>query len=316
MTEVNQEAGASTPAGADERAVPWGVILAGFGAFTVLALVLTTFKDRPAITFDEESGLPALPDFPYETVNHVWVTVIMALFGLVGVVQGVRLAIRTRSVLPVMIALSPALIAIPEVFFDIMGAVYFPWSDTEPFGHAFGIMGREMPYWIVAGWFGYGMFNLFIFQAIAKRPSTKSLWGLLGVAAASSAIFEEVLLAVDVYHYYGNQPLMLFNLYPWWWLPCNSIGVFLAAALAYRLRDQLQGWRSLLMLLITPLSVALVYGAIALPSWIAVNSDLPWLPTQLLGLTTMALGIVAFAGVLKFVLGRAPFGGGETVDAL
>ena len=279
----------------------------GFLVFAALALLLTAMRGRPSITFDDHFGLPLMPDVPYETSRHVWVTAVMTLFGLIGVAQGARVGLAGRTWLPVAIAISPALICIPEVFFDIMGGVYFPWSPTETFGHAFTLMGREMPVWIVAGWFGYGAFALFIFDAIAKRPTTRSLWILFAVAGLSSAVFEECLLATGVYHYYGNQPLVLFHLYPWWWLPCNSIGVFLAAALAYRLRDQLQGWRSLLMLLITPLSVSAVYGAIALPSWIAVNSDYPWLPTQLLGLLTLALGLAAFAGLLKFVLARDPF---------
>jgi hypothetical protein len=278
----------------------------GFAAFALLALVLTAMKDRPSITFDDHFGLPLMPDVPYVTSRHVWATIVMTLFGLIGVAQGVRAGLVTRSWLPVTIALSPALICIPEVFFDIMGAVYFPWSPTELFGDAFALMGRHMPFWIVAGWFGYGAFALFIYEAIVRRPTTRSLWILFAVAGVSSAVFEECLLALGVYHYYGNQPLVLFHLYPWWWLPCNSIGVFLAAALAYRLRDRLQGWRSLLMLLITPLSVSAVYGATALPSWIAVNSDYPWLPTQLLGLLTLALGVAAFAGLLKFVLERDP----------
>lgn len=315
MTENPEPQGHSLTRTSDPGATPWRSILIGFGAFTVIALLLTAWRSSPSVEFDDHFRLPLMPDVPYETVPHVVCTVVMTFFGLIGVVQGIRGGWSTRSVLPVMIALSTALICIPEVFFDIMGAVYFPVSDTEPFGHAFTLMGRDMPVWIVAGWFGYGMFALFIYDAIAKRPSTKSLWKLLAVAGLSSAVFEEALLAAGVYHYYGNQPLVLFHLYPWWWLPANSIGVFLAAALAYRLRHGLQGWRSLWMVVITPMAVATVYGAVALPSWIAVNSDYPWLPTQLLGLSTIALGIAAFAMLLKYILGREPFDMNYVPDA-
>ncbi len=61
------------------------------------------------------------------------------------------------------------------------------------------------------------------------------------------------------------------------------------------------------MIVITPISVMGVYGFIAMPSFIAVNGAYPWLPTQVLGLMTIALGVVVFAVILHVVLGRRPF---------
>jgi hypothetical protein len=227
----------------------------------------------------------------------------MTLVGLLGVALGVRDRRRTGSWLPLVLALSGAMITFPEVFVDVMGAVYFPWSETN---HAYTIIGREMPWWIVAGWFGYGVNMYFIFRVLLSNPPTKVLWWLLGGAAASSILFEELLLSTGIYHYYGNQPLVLIARLPWWWIPCNSIGVFLASALAYRYRHRLQGWRSLAMLVITPMSVAGVYGFIAMPGWIAVNGDYGWLPTQLLGLSVFVLGAAVFMFLLEAVLGRPP----------
>jgi hypothetical protein len=122
----------------------------------------------------------------------------------------------------------------------------------------------------------------------------------LGAAAVLDVIDEEFILNfAGRYVYYGNQPLILISKLPWWWIPCNSIGVFLAASITYRLRDYLQGWRSLAVFFVTPLSVSAVYGAIALPSFIVTNGDYPWLPTQLCGLLTLAQGVMLFAGILK-----------------
>lgn len=124
---------------------------------------------------------------------------------------------------------------------------------------------------------------------------------------AGDVIFEEILLKFDTYHYYGSQPLVILWELPWWWLACNPAGVLLGAAFAYRYRDRLQGWRSLAMVVIMPMSVATVYGATALPSWIAVNADYPWPVTDLLGLLTLALGFVTFLLIVRFVLNRDPF---------
>jgi hypothetical protein len=142
---------------------------------------------------------------------------------------------------------------------------------------------------------------------LVRRPSTRTLWLAWGLAIVGDVVFEEVLLSFDVYHYYGNQPLVLLFELPWWWIPCNSVGIVLAAAIAYRFRSSLRGWKALCMLVVTPMSVTAVYGFIALPSWIATNGDFPWLLTQVLGLITVVLGVFAFMGVLKFVLNRDPF---------
>jgi hypothetical protein len=61
------------------------------------------------------------------------------------------------------------------------------------------------------------------------------------------------------------------------------------------------------MIVITPISVMGVYGFIAMPSFIAVNGTYPWLLTQVLGLMTIALGVVVFAVILHVVLERRPF---------
>ncbi|MGQ4599620.1 hypothetical protein [Nocardia sp. R6R-6] len=283
--------------------------------FAAAALVITASKGHEQVPLDPTYGTPPPPDLPYEVANNIGCMIVMTCIGLIGVVLGLGWWMRTKSVLPLAIALSGALICIPEVFFDVMGAVYFPWSPTAAFGDAYAILGRHMPWWIVAGWFGYGVFSFSIYALLTTRPTTRILWLTLGAAAVGDVVFEELLLKFDVYHYYGNQPLVLVSELPWWWIPCNSVGVFLAASLAYRFRSSLQGWRALLMLIITPMSVATVYGAIALPSWIAVNSDYPWLPTQLLGLVTIALGIAVYALILQLVLGRKPFELGHAPNA-
>jgi hypothetical protein len=231
----------------------------------------------------------------------------MTLIGLVGVIIGIRMSLRSKSLLPVMVGLSGAFIVFPEVFYDVIGAVYFPYDSAEVLGSSFTILGRTMPVWIVAGWFGYGVFTAVTFAMLNARPSTRVLWYAWGGALLGDVVFEELLLKLDVYHYYGNQPLVLISELPWWWIPCNSVGVMLAASIAYRFRHSLRGWKALSMIVVTPMSVTAVYGFIALPSWVATNADYPWLPTQLLGFATLVLGVFAYMGVLKFVLNRDPF---------
>lgn len=297
-------------ASAVPRRPRWDLVGIGAGAFTAIALTTTYLKDRKDVVLDKTFGIPPHPTHeqaPYLTDNHVGATIVMCAIGLIGVGLGLHRLIRTGSWLPLMVALSAAMIVFPEVFYDVIGAVYFPWSETEPLGETFTILGRTMPVWIFMGWFGYGIFCFGTYAFLESRPSTRMLWYAWGAAILGDIVFEEVLLKFDVYHYYGNQPLVLISELHWWWIPCNSVGVILAASLAYRFRAKLQGPRGLVMLVVTPMSVTAVYGFIALPSWVATNGDYGWLPTQLLGLLTLVLGVFAFMGVLRMVLNRDPF---------
>lgn len=288
------------------RRTKWYSVI-GVLVFTAVALLLTSRKDRPyPLHFDQVLNIPLPPtDTPYKTTPTIVVIVVSATLGLIGMVWAAIQGRRQRSWLPLVLALSSLAIIVPEVFVDIVGLVWYP---TNVHDHAFTIFGRRMGWFIVAGWFSYGPFLYLIVNLLQSRPKTKAVWALWGAAAVWTIPVEELIINYGgCYRYYGNQPLILISKLPWWWIPCNSIGVFLAAAITYRLWDRLQGWRSLVTFFITPMSVTAVYGAIGLPAMIVTNGDYPWLVTQLCGVLTVVLGIFVLAAILKFVLGRNPF---------
>ena len=259
------------------------------------------------IEFDPVLGLPIPPiEVPYNAVGTKWVIIGLLILGMVGVILGIRDLIKRKSWLPLMLAASGVAIAIPEVFVDIVGAVWYP---TSPNDIAFTIFGRQMGWFILSGWFGFGsVFCYLCFRLFDSGKATKWIWGTFLAACVGEVIIEEIIQAVGgIYIYYGNQPLVLLWKLPWWWIPCNSGGVFLAAAVAVHYKKSLQGWKSLLMFITTPLSMTACYGAIALPSWIAVNGAYSYWVTQALGLVTIVLG-VAFVGlIINVFLKRNPF---------
>jgi hypothetical protein len=61
------------------------------------------------------------------------------------------------------------------------------------------------------------------------------------------------------------------------------------------------------MILVVPTGVAVGYSFIAMPGWIVVNGDYPWLPTELAGLAVWALAIGVVAMVMNLFLGYQPF---------
>jgi hypothetical protein len=307
VAKENSADGVASPG----RRPNWLWVGLGTAAFVIVSLVITALRPAPEFPYVAgPTGLALKPtpeQAPYLVGNQIGVLIVLTLIGIISVVVAMRMSLKGRTFLPVMLALSAAMIVFPEVFYDVIGAVYFPFSDIEPLGATFSILGRTMPLWVTAGWFGPGISVVILYALLVARPTTRTLWFAWGLALANDVIFEEVLLKFHVYHYYGNQPLVLISEFPWWWAPCNSVGLILAASIAYRFRFSLRGWKALCMLVVTPMSLTAVYGFIALPSWIATNGNFPWLLTQVLGLVTLALGVFAFMGVLKLVLNRDPF---------
>lgn len=282
-----------------------GLVAAGVVA---VMLALTARHSAPDLHLDSGAfRVPTPPvDAHYSGRNTLISVGWLGVVGLTGFVLAIRDFLKTRSTMALFVTLSAPMIIFPEVFVDLMGDVWYPLSASD---HAFTILGRQMGVFIIAGWFGFGsLFMYLTYKVVDAGLSTKTIWQCFLGACVGATVFEEILQNMGgMYLYYGNQPLIVLWKLPWWWTPCNAGGVFLAAALAWRFRSELTGWRGLAMLAITPASVGGVYGFIALPSWIVVNARYNWWITQAGGLATIALGLVTVAGIIKLVLGRDPF---------
>ncbi len=292
--------------GPSPRASLW----ATFGAmtFVAVALIATGLRAGPELgPRDATFGLPAPPrDLPYDETANLISIAIAAASVLTALYLAIRDWVSTRSAVPLCLVLSAPLIAFPGTVVDVLGGAYMV---DGPHLRTLSILGRDMGTFIFAAWSGFAIFLYLVYRTLSGNPRTKVLWWLFGAGCAGGVFSEEMLLPRGSYAYYGNQPLVLVNLLPWWWVVCNIVGCFLAAALAYRYRHVLAGWRAAAVLVVTPMSVLGAYGAAALPSFVAVNGTYPWLLTQVLGLGTVALGVLVFAAILHVVLGRHPLNG-------
>ena len=287
-------------------------LLVFFGLLVALDLIITGIGNPPSIvppvTLADNTGVPPVPtnaDFPYDRTHTVVAIILLGGLGLVGFLLCLREVFRKRDFVPLCMSLGTVAVVIPEVFVDIVGMVYYPTDSSD---HAFDLFGRQMGWFILAGWFGAGAFATFMVKALLAKPTAKQVWILLGVTGLSYTIFEELLVgAGGIYHYYGNQPMWWHNL-PLWWTPCNVIGcAFPPAAFAYRYRALLRTWAAALMILVVPACVAGGYAFIAMPSWIVVNDDTGWFLTEMAGLATWALAFGMIAAVMNLFLGYQPF---------
>ena len=96
--------------------------------------------------------------------------------------------------------------------------------------------------------------------------------------------------------------LYLFIIFPWWWIPCNVGGVFLASCIAYYFKETLTGVKAFLLSIIEPCAMGASYALVALPSWIVVNGEYSAVITQLAGVLTLVLGFLAFSMEMNIFL--------------
>jgi hypothetical protein len=255
---------------------------------------------------DANFGLPSMPtDIPYNAAGTKFIIILMGIMAIIAFVYSIREYVKTKLFIPLALSVGSIFICITEVFVDIMGCVYYP---TSPNDIAFTILGRQMGWFIVAGWFGYGaVFTNVFYKVFEKNLSTKAIWISVGIAALTEIILEEIMTSLNIYVYYGNQPLILLHNLPWWWIPCNVGGAFLAACIAYYFRDVFKGWKAFLMAIIVPCAMGAGYALVALPSWIVVNGEYSAVVTQLAGVLTLVLGFIAFSMEINLFLKKNPF---------
>ncbi|HYP62996.1 MAG TPA: hypothetical protein VEQ16_03875 [Acidocella sp.] len=257
--------------------------------------------------FDTAFGMPAPPrDAPFSLPASLHASTVFVIIGLTVLAFAVRDARRAGTLLPVFVALSGVFCAIPEVFIDVAGGCFWPYSDGQV---VYSILGRPMTWYPICAWFGFGAVLAYVPYALFLRQAKVSwLWAGLVAACLFDILVEEVMLNIPgLYVYYGHQPLILVTRFPAWWMFTNIPGVFLASALAWRFRDELKGLRGAFMFMITPAAFLAVFGFAAMPASIVILGNSAWLPTQLGGVLTAALGLTASALTIRLVLRRNPF---------
>jgi hypothetical protein len=271
------------------------------------------------VVIDPVFGLPIPPVHwdgggpgEFDPVRTAVATGCFAAIFLCALIWGIWESVRTKSAIPVCLSLSGIPCVLAELNLDVMSAVVYANSSD---GVVFSLMGRHMGWFIIAAWSAYGgLFGLAAYKVFSRPQLTnKAIWLALAMVCAGQTFFEEMLgLFNGIYYYYGNQPLTPFTQFAWWIILPTSGGVCLLSAITYRFNKALSGWKAITIVAMAPFTFCGFMGAVSLPAWIAVNSELPWLVNQILGLTSVAAGLVGFAMIMKLVLQREPLDLGGT----
>ena len=150
-----------------------GLITAGIVA---VMLLLTARHDAPELNIDQGAfRIPTPPvDAAYSGRNTLISICWLGIVALTGFGLAIRDYRRTGEAIVLFVTLSAPMIIFPEVFVDVMGAVWYPLSESD---HAFTILGRQMGWFIVAGWFGFGsLFMYTSYKVFDLRLSTRMIW--------------------------------------------------------------------------------------------------------------------------------------------
>ena len=193
-----------------------------------------------------------------------------------------------------------------EPFPDTIGAAWHPVIGQNT---AYELMGRSIPWWVVINYPAYfGALVTANYLAFAKGVTMRGVWLWFLVPLVLDLAQEEAMMATNLYYYYGQQPLILINKFPFWWGPCNAMGAYLIAAVLAFMGPSLRGWKLLLVPVIMPISYAVAFAIVGLPSIISIHTmNVPVMVSNLAGLSAFVLSGFAVYGVAHLLGTDSPW---------
>ena len=192
---------------------------------------------------------------------------------------------KERSPIPALCMVGAAFAMFMEPIVDVLGQVWFP---REGQWVLFETWGRPIPWFIVVYIWYVGGQSLITFRQLERGAAARHIWKLYGLFFVANVICETPGLYMDLYAYYGHQPLNFFRL-PLWWPAVNAAMPILAGSLIFLLKPYMTGWRILGVIPLIPAADGAANIAAAWPTWNALNTQLPAAVVWAAGCLTVAL---------------------------
>jgi hypothetical protein len=232
--------------------------------------------------------MPATPQLIFIVANLV---VCAAAFAYA---EGYRR--RSGSALGHLLLLAGAATVINEPVVDVLGLCWFADKGSIGLFRAWGI---TIPAFMLPVYCWYvGGQALIAFNAIQAGITSRHLFRLYAVFAFVNVMLEIPGLNMGIYAYYGSQPFEVLG-FPLWWPICNALMPIVMATVVSRLLPHLPGARRGLIVLLGPMAAGMTNGAIAVPTWVALNSGMPLWGTSVAAFVSLVLGTT-----LAFLLTR------------
>lgn len=217
------------------------------------------------------------------------VTFVLFLF----IAYAIRHWRRTGSPAGILMLLGGLLTCLTEPFADSVGLLWFPVRNTlfPPLLEGFGV---GVPWWVAIGYTWYlGGMPFVVYNAIGKGATKQSLLRLAVAIGISDIVLETVGINMGVYCYYGNQPLKVLGM-PWWWAINGATSTIGMGIIFDKVRNELVGFRSLLIIPLLPSLYMMIVAFIAWPIWISLNSNANLIWAHVAALYTVVMTYILF----------------------
>jgi hypothetical protein len=154
-----------------------------------------------------------------------------------------------------------------------LGHMYIP---REGAWVAFTFLDRAQPWFVPLAYAGYvGVFAYVAYRVAAEGTHPRRLYYLYGIGVLAITAFETPAVLMDVYFYYGDQPLNLWGL-PLWWTFVNPLSAISIGVVVHLLRQSGRARSGAAQLVVAPLMFVgpgISNGVTALPMWLVLNDD-------------------------------------------
>jgi hypothetical protein len=226
------------------------------------------------------------------------VTVLFAAIALAALVYAVIDWRRSGKPSFLLMFIAGGAMFIVEPMIDTVGGCWFPANSFV----AFTAYGRPMPVWLCLTYFFYfGIGVGVVWRGMNRGLSRAQLWSFYCGAMVADVAEEILLLHFKVYLYYGPQPLEVLN-FPLWWCAVNGLTTMAAAAVVYRYQAYLMsGWRQLQVIPVVLTVSTAVNCMVGWPSWMAINTPVSPVVTQIAGIGSFCLSLWFMSLVVKAV---------------
>ena len=217
---------------------------------------------------------------------QVWTTVIYGLGALVFLLLAMRLALRERSLLPLLLLGGAAMTIYLEPVVDLLGNAVHPQVGQW---HLLTSNGHPVPWAVLLGYFWYfAGAPLLCYRMLQQQTLTRRfVWWTFASVVLSAAVVEQIPLHFGVWVYYGEQ-LPKIGYMPVWWMFANTAAVLLPFLLIYKLFPLLRGWRQWLVLPMMPSAAFMGHAAAGWPMYNLLGTDTATLSVPMLYLGTLS----------------------------
>ena len=216
------------------------------------------------------TGFPQPPDIPMDLQAQTVMEILMGIGAVLGCAYLIREAVKHKTWLPVMLILG----TFPAVFYepvtDLLGLCIYPHQGQHTYLETFG---RKIPIYLALAWLWYFGPFVWIFKKMFDARTPAKVWWLIYIGAAiGCTLFEITPLHFELWHYYGNQPLVFMKM-PVWWGLVNPVAIIGPAYVFHRVSPRLQGATVLLGIPLLGMSIAGFHAAASLPVAVALNTS-------------------------------------------